>query len=80
VRELAVIGQEDDKWGETVHAVLVRARADLSEQEILDHCQGELSRYKQPRVVRFGDELSRNASGKVLKRELKLKFKNERGV
>ena len=80
MREVAVIGQEDDKWGETVHAVLVRARADLSEQEILDHCQGERSRYKQPRVVSFVEELPRNAPGKVLKRELKLKFENERGV
>ncbi len=76
VREVAVIGQADDKWGETVHAVIVASREDLSEQAILDHCQGSLSRYKQPRLVSFVEELPRNASGKVLKRELKLRFKN----
>jgi acyl-CoA synthetase (AMP-forming)/AMP-acid ligase II len=76
VREVAVIGKDDDKWGETVHAVIVASQADLSEQAILDHCQGELSRYKQPRVVSFVEELPRNASGKVLKKDLRLRFEN----
>ncbi|NOR20653.1 MAG: hypothetical protein GQ538_11265 [Xanthomonadales bacterium] len=54
VRKVAVIGQDDDKWGETVHAVIVASRADLSEQAILEHCQGELSRYKRERFISWG--------------------------
>lgn len=74
VREVAVIGHNDEKWGETVRAVIVAAQADLTEDDIMEHCQGKLSRYKQPRMVSFVDELPRNASGKVLKRNLRERF------
>ena len=43
-------------------------------RDVLDYCQGKLARFKQPRGVAFIDELPRNPSGKVLKRELRELF------
>src|SRR5690606_30025779 len=72
VVELAVIGVPDERWGEVGCAVVVaKAGAGLDERTIMDHCQGRLARYKQPRQVVFVDTLPRNASGKVLKHVLR---------
>ena len=46
----------------------------LSEDAVIQHCQGRLARYKQPRAVRFVDEIPRNPSGKILKRVLRERF------
>jgi len=75
VRELAVIGIPDDKWGEAVHAVVVpqegvRAKAD----DILEFCQGRLAGFKRPRSVEFVESLPKNPTGKVLRRLLREKF------
>ncbi len=72
IADVAVIGMPDDKWGEVGQAVVVLASgASLSEADILAFCDGRLARYKIPKSVRFIDELPRNATGKVLKRELR---------
>jgi len=74
VGEVAVIGQPSAKWGESPLAVVVRSDPGLTEQHVLDHCQGKLARFKQPRGVVFVDVIPRNPTGKVLKRELREQF------
>ena len=72
IGEAAIIGVPDEKWGEVGCAiVVVKDGASLSEAEVLAHCEGKLARFKQPKSVRFIDVLPRNATGKVLKHELR---------
>ena len=70
--DVAVIGVPDQRWGETVKAVVVLADgAELTEAEVIEHARTDLAGYKCPRSVDFVAELPRNPSGKVLKRELR---------
>jgi acyl-CoA synthetase (AMP-forming)/AMP-acid ligase II len=72
VLEAAVVGRPDDRWGETPVAFVVqRAGAEVTADELLEHCRARLARYKVPKEVTFLDALPRNPSGKVLKRELR---------
>ncbi|MCL4181963.1 MAG: long-chain-fatty-acid--CoA ligase [Burkholderiaceae bacterium] len=72
VLEAAVVGLPDDEWGEIVAAVVVRRPGkSVSAEEIVAWCRESLSGYKKPRAVHFLDELPKNPSGKVLKRELR---------
>lgn len=73
VAETAVIGLPDDRWIEAVTAVVV-ARGEVSEEELIDHAREKLAHFKAPKKVLFVDELPRNASGKILKRELRDRF------
>jgi fatty-acyl-CoA synthase len=71
IKEAAAIGVEDEKFGQRLKAfVVLRDGAQLSEDEIQDYVKNNLARYKVPREVVFVDELPRNPTGKVLKREL----------
>ena len=75
IKEVAAIGVQHPRWGETVRAVVVlKEGASLTEQEVIDFTQGRLARYKQPKSVAFTDTLPRNPTGKVLKFELREKF------
>ncbi|MFF2094895.1 acyl-CoA synthetase [Streptomyces sp. NPDC058202] len=70
VAEVAVIGLPDERWIEAVTAVVVR-RGDVSEAELVAHAREKLPHFKAPKRVLFVNELPRNASGKILKRELR---------
>jgi fatty-acyl-CoA synthase len=75
VAEVAVIGVAHPKWQEVGKAiVVVKSDHTLTEQEVIDFCQGKLARYKIPKSVAFVDALPRTAAGKVLKRELRKKY------
>ena len=71
VDEVAVVGVADDQFGQRLRAFVVLARdANAGEDELKDYVKANLARYKVPREVIFLEELPRNATGKVLKREL----------
>jgi fatty-acyl-CoA synthase len=71
VSEAAVIGVEDQQFGQRLKAfVVARQGASLSEDDVKGYVKDNLARYKVPREVVFLSELPRNATGKVLKREL----------
>ena len=75
VQECAVIGVHDEKWGESVKAVVVcKSGEQLSEQEVIDYCKNHLASYKKPRSVDFVDSLPHSAIGKVLKRVLREQY------
>ena len=74
VADVAVIGVPSDKWGETGLAVVVKKDAAVTESDIIAHCDGKLARFKMPSGIRFVDVIPRNASGKALKRDLRIQF------
>ncbi len=70
IEEAAVVGVEDEKFGQRLKAFVVRRGDGLSEDDVKGYVKENLARYKVPRDVVFVDELPRNATGKVLKRDL----------
>jgi acyl-CoA synthetase (AMP-forming)/AMP-acid ligase II len=75
VAECAVIGVPDEKWGETVMALVVkRDGADATEADIIEFCRGRMAHYKCPKKVEFRDALARTATGKLQKFKLRSPF------
>ena len=72
VMECAVIGVPDEKWGETVRAVVaLKPGTTATERDIIDFCRDRLAHFKCPTSVVFLDALPRNPTGKILKRSLR---------
>jgi long-chain acyl-CoA synthetase len=78
VLEATVIGVPDPYWVERVHAVVVKKKeARTTAEEIIAFCKVHLAGYKTPKSVDFVDALPRNTTGKILKRELREKYRAE---
>jgi acyl-CoA synthetase (AMP-forming)/AMP-acid ligase II len=72
IAEVAVIGLPSEKWGETVHAVVTpKAASTPDAADLIAYARERLAHYKCPTGITFVPELPRNATGKILKRELK---------
>ncbi len=74
VTEVAVIGVDSARWGESPLAVVVRAEESVTAEAVLAHTKGRLAPFKQPKAVRFTDAIPRNPTGKILKRILREQF------
>jgi acyl-CoA synthetase (AMP-forming)/AMP-acid ligase II len=70
--EVAVIGVPDERWGESVKAVVsLHPGAEATEEDLIGYCREHLAGFKCPRSVDVLDALPRNPTGKILKRELR---------
>jgi acyl-CoA synthetase (AMP-forming)/AMP-acid ligase II len=75
VAEVAVIGVPDEKWGETIKALVVKADgSSLTEQELIDYVKGKVARFKAPSSVEFREALDRTATGKLQKFKLRAPY------
>jgi len=78
VAEAAIIGVPDERWGEVGKAVVViKPGQELEAQELISHCLRNMAKFKVPAFVTFTDALPRNATGKILKWELRQRFVSE---
>ena len=77
VRDVAVIGVQDPKWGEVGKAFVVKESGNsISDQDLLAYCQKNLAKFKIPRYFQFVPELPKGDSGKILKRKLTEMYPN----
>ena len=72
VADVAVIGVPSEKWGESVMAyVVVKDDRELSSEDVIEYARSKIARYKCPKTVEFIEALPRNASGKILRKDLR---------
>ena len=75
VREVAVVGVPDEKWGEAVKAVVVlNEGAAATERELIEYCKERLASYKKPKSVEFWPALPKSSLGKILKAKIREEF------
>lgn len=80
IADAGVTGMEEPIWGQVPCAFLVKQRgASLTEEEVKQHCGKVLAKYKVPRAIYFVDELPRNASNKLVRRQLPLLLETDGG-
>ena len=80
VKDVAVIGVPHEKWGESVLAIVVAHQGvTLTETDLAEWAKERLAGYKRPRAFSFIDDrdMPRNATGKILHRELKARYAND---
>ncbi|HLQ98076.1 MAG TPA: o-succinylbenzoate--CoA ligase, partial [Candidatus Dormibacteraeota bacterium] len=70
IKEVGVVGVDDDTWGQVPVAFVVKTQASVTAKELIDYAQQKLAMYKVPKQVYFVDQLPRNASNKLMRREL----------
>ena len=70
VKEAGVCGMDDDTWGQVPIAFIVQ-KSEVSKEELLEYCQNKMAKYKVPKDVHFVEQLPRNASNKLMRRNLK---------
>ena len=81
VLEAAVIPVSDQKWGEVPKAIVVaKPGCKPSEAELIEFCRSRLAHYKCPRSIDFCENLPKTATGKVLKRDLRIKYQDRTAV
>jgi acyl-CoA synthetase (AMP-forming)/AMP-acid ligase II len=72
VKDVAVVGIPHDKWGEVGKAFIEKKPGGtLRKDEVIQYCRSKLASYKVPKLIEYVDELPRNPSGKVLKKDLR---------
>ncbi len=82
VKEVAVIGIPDEKWGELVTGLVVTDGSEVTQEELIKHCRESLAGYKCPKRIEFTESLPRTATGKLQKFKLREPFwaGSERGI
>ncbi len=79
VQEVAVVGIPNEQWGEAITAVVVlRPGYQLSAEEVISVCRNNLASYKSPKRVEFWEVLPKSERGKILRREIRAKYWNDR--
>ncbi len=77
ISEVAVIGVPDDRWGEVGKAFLVSKNENISVEDILDFCVGNLARFKIPKYVEMVEEIPKTESGKIDRKRLNDHFEED---
>ncbi|MBT7483421.1 hypothetical protein HN680_01495 [Candidatus Peregrinibacteria bacterium] len=73
--DVAVIGYNDDRWAESVRAVVVvKPGEELTEQELINWCQDQMGKFKIPKSVIIVDAIPRTPTGKILKKDLREQY------
>ncbi len=79
VSEAAVIGLPDEYWIERVHAlVILRQGAQAGAEEIIEFCRQQIAHFKVPKGVEFVDSLPKSPQGKILKKEIRKRYRTEK--